>query len=209
MPTAPPRVLAYLRVSTDRQELAAQKLEILSHANRHNISIDDFLEIQISSRKSPTHRRIDEIFEYLSAGDTLIVAELSRLGRSVSQVVTIVDELIRRRVRFIAIKENINLSGDGSKDIQTTVMTTMFSLFAEIERTLISERTKAGLQAAKAKGKRIGRPKGSFSVTKLDGKEPLIVLDLTHRVSKAAIARKLGVSRTTLEHFISTRGLAK
>lgn len=206
---APPRTLAYLRVSTDKQELAAQKLEILSYANQHSLTVDDFLEIQISSRKSTTHRRIDELFGLLRPGDTLIVAELSRLGRSVSQIVTMVDEMIRRRVRFITIKESITLEGNGTKDITTTVMTTMFSLFAEIERTLISERTKAGLQAARAKGKLLGRPKGSKSLSKLDGKEPLIIDDMKYGVAKAAIARKLGVSRTTLEHFITTRGLAK
>lgn len=204
---SPPRTIAYLRVSTDKQELAAQKLEILSYANTHGFTVDDFLQIQISSRKSNAHRRIDELFERLQPGDTLVVAELSRLGRSVSQIVTMVDELIRRRVRFTAIKENINLVGDGTKDIQTTVMTTLFSLFAEMERTLISERTKAGLQAARARGSLIGRPKGSKGPTKLDGKELSISEDLRFGIAKAALARKYGVSRTTIVHFIATRGL--
>lgn len=206
---APPRTVAYLRVSTDRQELAAQKLEILSYANLHGLTVDDFLEIQISSRKSTRHRRIDELFERLREGDTLIVAELSRLGRSVSQIVTMVDELIRRKVRFTAIKENITLSGSGRKDMQTTIMTTLFSLFAEIERNLISERTKAGLEAARAKGKHLGRPKGSKSAAKLDGREKAIEEDLKFGVAKAAIARKHGVSRTTLVHFISSRGIGQ
>lgn len=205
---SPPRTIAYLRVSTDRQELAAQKLEILSFANRSNLTVDDFLEIQISSRKSTKHRRIDELFERLCPGDTLIVAELSRLGRSVSQIVTMVDEMIRRKIRFIAIKENITLTGNGTKDITTTVMTTMFSLFAEIERALISERTKAGLEAARAKGKLIGRPKGSVGKTKLDGHDEIILKDLQYRVSKSAIARKLGVSRTALQHYITTRNIS-
>ena len=96
----------------------------------------------------------------LEPGDRLLVSELSRLGRSLSQVIQIVETLVRRKIRFIAIKEAIEF--DGKQDLRTKVMIALFGLFAEVERDLISERTKEGLAAAKAKGKRLGRPKGAL-----------------------------------------------
>lgn len=201
------QVIAYLRVSTDKQELNVQRLEILEYANKHNIKITDFMEVEISSRKDVKLRRIDELIERLNNGDTLIVSELSRLGRSVGQVVNIVDELVRKHIRVIAIKESINIEPNGKKDMQTTVMVSMFSLFAEMERQLISERTRQGLNAARAKGVLLGRPVGSWSNSKLTGKDEAIKEELRYGVAKAAIARKLGVSRSTLLNYIKTRGL--
>lgn len=201
------QVVAYLRVSTDKQDLKNQRLEILEYAHRHDFSIDHFFQVQMSSRKTQKARRIEELLEFLCARDILIVAEISRLGRSVGQIVTLLDDLIRQKVRFIAIKENMDILGNGEKDLQTTVMSTMFGLFAEIERKLISERTKAGLVAAREKGKILGRPKGRKGASKLDGKEDAIREDLSHGVAKAAIARKCGVSRTTLVYFLESRGL--
>ena len=101
--------------------------------------------------------------------------------------------------------ENIDING--KPNMQTKVMVTMFSLFADIERDLISERTKQGLNAARAKGKLIGRPKGSLSDGKLTGKDELIKEELKYKVAKSAIARKFGVSRTTLVNYIKTRKL--
>jgi DNA invertase Pin-like site-specific DNA recombinase len=201
------KAIGYLRVSTSDQDADNQRLEILEYAHRNKISIDDFISINISSRADTKTRRIDELMNLLNAGDTLIVAEISRLGRSVGQVATMVDQLNQNKIKFIAIKENIKLNGDGKKDIQTTVMVSMFSLFAEVERQLISERTKAGLAAARAKGKLLGRPKGSLGKTKLDGKEEFIKYELKYGVAKSAIARKLDVSRGSLVNFVYTRGL--
>ena len=201
------KTIAYLRVSTDKQDLNNQKLEILEYAQKRNFKVDDFIEIEVSSRRTTKQRRIDELLSRLNNGDLLIVSELSRLGRSVGQVVTFVDELIKRKIKLVAIKEGIDI--DGKKDMQTKVMVTMFTLFAEIERDLISERTKQGLAAARAKGKLLGRPKGSLGKSKLDGKEQLIKDELKYKVAKSAIARKLEVSRTSLVNFIATRGLQK
>ena len=117
----------------------------------------------------------------------------------------IVDELVKSQIRFIAIKENIHL--DGKQDIQSKVMVTMFSLFAEIERDLISERTKEGLIAARAKGRILGRPKGSHGSSRLDGKETEIQMLLGKKVSKTSIAKILDVSRSALLYFISSRQL--
>lgn len=199
------KTIAYLRVSTDKQSLDNQKLTIMDYAHKQGITIDDFVRIQVSSRKSIKKRKIDELLEQLNAGDMLIVSELSRLGRSLGQVIQIVDELIRKENKFIAVKENIALNG--KQDIQTKVMIAMFGLFAEIERDLISERTKQGLAAAKAKGKLLGRPKGSLGKSKLDGKEKEIETLLLKTVSKSSIAKIMGISRTALYEFIESRGL--
>jgi DNA invertase Pin-like site-specific DNA recombinase len=135
----------------------------------------------------------------------LVVSELSRLGRSLGQVIQIVDELVKRKVRFIAIKEAIRF--EGKQDMQTKVMIALFGLFAEVERDLISQRTKEGLAAARAKGRLLGRPKGALGKSKLDGKEGEIRMLLEKTVSKASIAKIVGVSRTALHHFIRTRKL--
>ena len=142
----------------------------------------------------------------LRPGDRLVVSELSRLGRSLGQIVAILDALAKQGVSFVAIKENIRV--EGKQDIQTKVMTTLFALFAEVERDLISERTREGLAKARASGKRLGRPKGSLGVSRLDGKEDEIRRFLNIGVSKSAIAKITGVSRQTLYHFIGTRGLS-
>ena len=152
--------VAYLRVSTRSQDLANQKLAILEFSQKRRFTVDEFIEARISSRKSPLERRIDEMLGRLQMGDRLLVSELSRLGRSLGQVIQIVDTLVHRNIRFIAIKEGIEF--DGQPDLQTKVMIALFGLFAEVERDLISERTKEGLAAAKAQGKLLGRPKGAL-----------------------------------------------
>lgn len=200
------KIVAYLRISTGGQELSNQRLAILDYAQHHQLQIDRFLEIQVSSRKSLKERGIDGLFAGMQVGDLLLVSELSRLGRSVGQVIQIVDDLIKHQIKFIAIKENIHL--DGKQDIQSKVMVTMFGLFAEIERDLISERTCEGLAAARAKGRVLGRPKGSHGISRLDGKEDEIQMLLAKKVSKASIAKILDVSRSALLYFISSRKLS-
>jgi DNA invertase Pin-like site-specific DNA recombinase len=199
------KVWGYVRVSTDHQTTENQKLSILEYANQEKITVDNWIEANKSSRKSTKERRIDELLEKLAEGDTIIVSELSRLGRSVGQIAMIVDEILHRKVRIICLKENICLNG--KKDMQTKVMITMFSLFAEIERDLISERTKEGLARARAEGKILGRPKGSMGKSRLDGKEKEIKEFLNKGVNKANIAKIYGVSWPTIDNFIKTRKL--
>jgi DNA invertase Pin-like site-specific DNA recombinase len=199
------KIIAYLRISTASQDCNNQRLAILDYAHRHKINIDEFVSMQVSSRKTPKQRGILELLERLEPGDVLLVSELSRLGRSVGQIIQMIDDLITNRIRFVAIKENIELSG--KHDIQTKVMVTMLSLFAEIERDLLSERTKEGIIAARSKGKAIGRPKDTLGKSKLDGKENDIRLLLEKAVGITSIAKIMGVSRTALRHFIRTRKL--
>jgi len=199
------KTVAYLRISTGSQDLANQKLAVLDYARQKRFTIDRFVEAQASSRKGRDQRRIEELLDALVAGDRLVVSELSRLGRSLSQVIQIVDDLVKRKVGFIAIKEAIRF--EGKQDMQSKVMIALFGLFAEVERDLISERTKEGLAAARAKGRLLGRPKGSLGPSKLDGKEGEIRMLLEKEVSKASMAKILGVSSTNLRHFIRTRKL--
>ena len=131
------------------------------------------------------------------------VSELSRLGRSLGQVIQIVDTLAHRKIRFIAINEGIEF--DGKQDLRTNVMIAMFGLFVEVEQDLISERAQEGLVAAKAQRKRLGRPKGALGESRLDGKEQDIRVLLGKEVSKTSIAKILDVSRSSLYHFIETR----
>jgi DNA invertase Pin-like site-specific DNA recombinase len=199
------RTVAYVRVSTGGQDLASQRLAILGYAHRQGLTVDTFVEAHTSWRRPPGARGPDTLLEQLHPGNLLLVSELSRLGRSVGQIIQLVDRLIKQQVWLIAIKENLQLNG--TQDMQTKVMVTLLSLFAEIERDLIAERTKEGLAAARAKGRLPGRPKGVLGTSKLTGREAEIQTFLAKTVSKAAIAKILGVSRSTLRHFIQSRRL--
>lgn len=198
--------IGYIRVSTDRQTVDNQRLAILDYCHRNKFQVDDWIDVNMSSRRTPAQRRIDELLERLKEGDRLIVAELSRLARSVGQIAVTVSTLLKKKVRFISIKESISLNG--GQDMQAKVMITMFSLFSEIERDLISERTKEGLKRARAEGKLLGRPRGTIGKSKLDGKEDEIKRFLKGGINKTNIARYLNVSWSTLENFIKTRKLA-
>jgi DNA invertase Pin-like site-specific DNA recombinase len=200
------RTVAYLRVSTGSQDLANQKMAVLDYARQKRFTVDRFVEVQASSRKDPAQRGIEDLLGALDAGDRLVVSELSRLGRSLGQVIRIIDELVKRKVRFVAVKEAIRF--EGKQDMPTKVMIALFGLFAEVERDLISQRTKEGLAAARARGRLLGRPRGALGKSKLDGKEGEIRMLLEKTVSKASIAKIVGVSRTALHHFIRTRKLA-
>jgi DNA invertase Pin-like site-specific DNA recombinase len=198
------RVIAYLRVSTDRQDMDGQRLAVLDHARQLGLVVSKFIEAEVSSRKNIVERRIDEFMSELVTGDTLICSELSRIGRSLTEVVQTVNQLAARKVRVIAIKQGIDIR-DGQQDMSSKVMVAMFSLLAELERDLISERTKMALAARKSSGVRLGRPPGRSSRSKLDGQLDAISELLRHQVSKSAIARMVGTSRSTLDDFIKSR----
>lgn len=199
------RTIAYLRVSKDTQDVKNQRLAILAFAQQEKVKVDHFMELRVSARKSTGERKIDQLLDQLKTGDLLLISELSRMGRSVGEIITTVDTLVKEKIRFIAVKEGIRLNG--KQDLQTKVMITMFGLFAEIERDLISLRTKEALAAAKASGKKLGRPKGTRGKSRLDGREEEIQKLLALDVSKSSIAKITGVDRSTLYHFIRSRGL--
>ena len=143
------KTIAYLRTSTDKQDLSHQKLEILEFARRQGLHVDEYVEITISSQKTSKQRRIDELVQMLNETDVLIVTELSRLGRSTAEVIAIVNALVERNIRLIMIKQNLDIH---RQDMNSKIMITLFSLFAELERDMISQRTKEALAAKKAQG---------------------------------------------------------
>ena len=199
------KIYAYLRKSTDHQNTENQKLVIYKHAEKEGLIIDHWFDVGCSSRKSNKERRIDELLETIETGDTLIVAELSRLGRSVGQMLSLVDQLIKKQVKLISLKENIRL--DGKHDIQSKVMVTMFGLFADIERDLISERTREGLARARANGKLLGRPKGPGK-SKLDKHREEIIALLKTGSSKTYLAKKYKVTPPTLYNWLKKRNIS-
>lgn len=197
-------ITAYLRVSTDGQDLNNQRYAILDYADRLGLRVDTWMEVKMSSRRTPKERRIDDLVDSMKPGDTIIVSELSRLGRSVGQIITLVDELVKKQVSVIVIKQGIVVNG--KRDIATTTLITMLGLFAEIERELISERTRMGLAKARAEGKLIGRPKGSRS-SHLDARVPEIKEFLAKGISRASIAKLLGVKWSSLQYYLKSRAL--
>jgi DNA invertase Pin-like site-specific DNA recombinase len=195
---------AYLRVSTGTQDLANQKLAILEYARRKDFPINEFVEVQISSRKKPHQRGIDGILERLAPGDRLIVSELSRLGRSLGQVIHIVDELVKRKIRFTAIKESIHFEGAGLADQGYGCLVRPIRRGRE-GLDLRADTRRIGIRPRQ--GSTAGRPKGVLGKSRLDGKEEEIRLLLQKQVSKASIAKILGVTRPTIHRFIKTRRL--
>lgn len=194
-------IYGYVRVSTDKQTVENQKMVIRDYTKRKRVK---FIAETISGTKTPGKRKLGQLLETVQPGDTLIITELSRLGRSLMMIMDVLQELLEKHVKVIAIKEGYEL-GD---NIQSKVLAFAFGLSAEIERQLISERTKAGLERARAQGKHIGRRKDQKSRKyKLSGKAAFIKRSLTEGRSKLSLARELGVTWNTLNHFIQAKHL--
>jgi DNA invertase Pin-like site-specific DNA recombinase len=200
--TQPPnRVFGYIRVSTAKQETENQKFEILKWADERKMPITEWVEETISSRKGYKERLLGSLLGRLQTGDTLVVSEISRLGRSLTEVMTILHTLMETGCRVYTCKERFELDDS----INSKVLAFAFSLAAEIERQMISSRTREALSRLKSEGRTLGRPKGSLSVSKLDGRDVEIRDMLAKGVSKASAARMLGVSRGTLYGWLESR----
>ena len=199
------KTIAYLRASSDKQDLSHQKLEILEFARSQGLHVDEYIEITISSRKTSKQRRIDELVQMLNETDALIVTELSRLGRSTAEVIAIVNALVDRNIRLIMIKQNLDIH---RQDMNSKIMITLFSLFAELERDMISQRTKEALAAKKTQGQTLGKPKGTLQKSKFDNEVARIKELLGHGLSVRKIAKLLGYSNhIALNTYINKRGL--
>lgn len=195
-------IAAYLRVSTDRQSVENQRHELLRFANEKQVVIDTWVEETISSTKKLDERKLSTLLASMHAEDTLIVSELSRLGRSLFEIMSILHTLMEREVQVFTVKERYELGNT----ISAKVLAFAFGLSAEIERSLISARTREGLARRKAEGKKLGRPVGSRSrSSKLAGREADIERLLAARVPKAAIARVIGVNRHTIENYVKQK----
>lgn len=194
----------YIRVSTDKQTVENQRFEILKFANQHGIKIDGWIEETISGARDYDKRKLGELLRCVREDDLIICAELSRLGRNLFMIMEILHICMNKGCRVWTIKDNYRL-GD---DIQSKVLAFAFGLSAEIERNLISQRTKEALDRKKAEGVQLGRPKGALNKNvKLSGKEEAIRILLEENTSYAQIARLLHVDRSTLTRFIKSRML--
>ncbi|HLD74046.1 MAG TPA: recombinase family protein [Bdellovibrionota bacterium] len=199
------QIVAYLRASTDKQDLNHQKLELLEFARKKSLTINEFVEITISSRKTSKQRRINELLSMLNDGDTLLVTELSRLGRSTTEVITLVNSLAHRSIRVIVLKQNLDIS---QQDINSKVTLTLFSLFSELERDLISLRTKEALASKKRQGQILGKPKGTIQKSKFDKNVEKIKELLEYGLSVRKISRVFEyTNHIALNTYINKRNL--
>jgi DNA invertase Pin-like site-specific DNA recombinase len=193
-------IYGYIRVSTDKQNSENQKFEIAKYLKRNNLPEKViWIEETVSGTKSHKKRILGKYLEEFGNSDTLIVSELSRLGRSLFDVMTILNDLITKKVQVISIKERFELKDD----ISSQVLAFAFSLSAQIERQLISQRTKEALARVRSEGKILGRPSGRTSTNKkLAEHHNEIIGLLKKQVSKSTIARIYEVNRATLKKYI-------
>ena len=196
-------IYGYIRVSSDKQTVENQRFEINNFCKRENLVIDGWIEETISGTKAYNKRELGKLLDKVKKEDLIICAELSRLGRNLFMIMEILNICMTKECRVWTIKDNYRL-GD---DIQSKVLAFAFGLSAEIERNLISQRTKEALARKKAEGVILGSPKGKKSSQekyKLFGKEVLIQELLKNKVSKRQIAKICKVDRNTLDRYIKT-----
>ena len=199
-------IYGYIRVSTDKQTTENQRFEILKFGDEKQLKVDRWIEETISAARKLSDRKLGALIERMREEDILIVTELSRLGRSLLEVMSILHTLMEKDVKVYTTKERYELGNN----ISSKVLAFAFSLSAEIERSMISSRTKEALARKRSEGKRLGRPKGKLSsVTKLTGKDDLIREYLDKKIPVNVIARLLNVNRLTVQHYIRTRKLQR
>ena len=194
-------IYGYLRVSTDKQSLKNQEYEIKNFCTKKNIAISFWIKETISGSINLEHRKLSRILKALKKGDILICSEISRLGRNLFQIMSILNICMQKEVQVWTIKDNYRLG----TDIQSKVLAFAFSLSAEIERTLISQRTKEALARIKSDGKKLGRPFGSKNKKYiLDNKTEAINQMLLDGIIKKQIAKKLSISIKSLYNYLKT-----
>lgn len=193
-------IYGYIRVSTDKQSVENQRFEINQFANKNEIVIDTWIEETTSSQTDMDKRKLGKLLKKIKKGDIIIASELSRLGRNLLQVMGILHQCMNIECQVWTIKDNYRLGAD----IQSKVLAFAFGLSAEIERNLISQRTKEALNRLKSEGKILGRPKGSKSKhNKLSCKKDIIATLLNQKIPKTIIARTVGVKRSTLYRYLA------
>ena len=197
-----PRVIGYLRVSTGDQELEKNKSDILHLANHLNLGKVNFVEEIVSGKVSWKKRKIAEIIEEFTKGDTLIVSELSRLGRSMLECMEILSVAVEKGVRVYAVKGNWSLDSS----IQSKIVAMAFSMASEIERDLISQRTKEALRYKKEQGIKLGRPPGPGK-SKLDQYRPEIEALLANGSTQRFIARRYHTTEANLCNWLNKNSL--
>ena len=197
-----PKTIGYLRVSTLDQDIEKNKADILHLANHHDLGKIQFVEEKVSGKVPWRERKIAEVLEQLQAKDTIIVSELSRLGRSMLECMEILLLATCKGINVYAVKGNWRLDSS----IQSKIIAMAFSMAAEIERDLISQRTKEALRFKKTQGLKLGRPKGPGK-SKLDPYRPEIESLLANRSTQKFIARRYHTTQANLHNWLKKHGL--
>ena len=197
-----PKTYGYLRVSTQDQDLNKNKFEVLELANTLNLGKVEWVEERISGKKDWQQRKLADLLATAESGDTIIVSELSRLGRKMVQIMEVLSIATRKEVSVYAIKGNWKLDNS----MVSQMLAFAYSIAAQIEGELISSRTKEALAAKKASGVQLGRPKGSGK-SKLDEKEVEIRALLANGSTKKFIANRYGCSQSTLHEWLTKKGI--
>lgn len=192
---------AYLRVSTVEQDTEKNKLEVLKFANSNKLGNVEFVEEKITGKLNFKNRELGTLIEKLQKSDVLIVPELSRLARSVSQILEIINLSKEQDFTIYSLKENFSTN---DKSITSVITSTIFALVAQLERELISLRTKEALQSRKAKGLPLGRPKGKKGKSKLDPHKETIIYLNGLKVPKREIARRFNTTVPNLYNYLKT-----
>ena len=189
----------YIRVSTDKQSIENQRYEINTFCLRQHCEIDIWVEETVSGTKNPEKRKLGRVIGKMHKGDILICAELSRLGRNLLMIMSILNQCMNKEIQVWTIKDNYRLGND----INSKVLAFAFGLSAEIERNLISQRTKEALARKRAEGIKLGRPKGSKNKrSKLSGHEAEIIAMYRQKKTMTHIAHKCRVHPITISRFI-------
>jgi DNA invertase Pin-like site-specific DNA recombinase len=196
------KTISYLRVSSDEQDTEKNKADVLKFANDRDFGKVHFVEEKVSGTRSWKERKIKKIIDDMKEGDRLIVPELSRLGRSMLEIMEILAIAKEKGIEIYDVKNGWELNGS----IQSKVMALVFSIAAEIERDLISKRTMEGLRAARAKGKLLGRPKGPGK-SKLDKHREEIISLIKTGSTQIYIAKKYGTSQPNLYNWVKKNEL--
>ncbi len=196
------KTVSYLRVSTEDQDTEKNKASILKFANDRDFGKVHFVEEKVSGTRSWKERKIKRVIDELGEGDRLIVPELSRLGRSMLEIMEIMAVAKEKGISIYDVKNKWELNGS----IQSKVMAMVFSIAAEIERDLISKRTIEGLRAARAQGKLLGRPKGPGK-SKLDKYQEEIIALLKTGSTQVYIAKKYKTTQPNLYNWLKKNGL--
>ena len=197
-----PRNIAYLRVSTLEQDNSKNKNDILSLANEKGLGKVEFVEDKISGKVSWKERKIFTVLNQLQKGDVLLISEFSRLGRSMLEIMEIILFAIEKEIKMYTVKGNWQLDDT----IQSKIMAMVFAMAAEIERDLISKRTKEALQTKKANGVKLGRPVGAGK-SKLDLYKVEIEALLKNGSTKKFIAKRYGTSESNLFNWLNKNNL--
>ena len=197
-------IYGYIRVSTDKQTVENQRFEILEFAKRNSLVLDSWIEETVSGTIRPENRALGKLLDSIQKDDLIICSELSRLGRSMFMIMSILNILMDHGIKVYTVKENYRL-GD---DLPSKVLAFAFSISAEIERALISQRTTEALKRKKSEGVVLGHPKGKKnSHHKLDGKKAAVRKMLAEGYTKVLISQQLGVSVSTLYSFLKEKGI--